>query len=603
MFDLQGKFRVTLCLFFLTFSCFNYSEEKISSPSLEQQSNEMCHFFYFKIVSLFDFMSLERGRHMHEDLRDIPFVWANILIRSWELLDAYQELEAVMMDRVGGAGNILAAQEQKCKQKFRNTFTEEEISYLYENLPQHKIAAESDWDEIEYFYQVEGMQDFLDEMVTLGKNNPYQRKLSKFIGSKKFNNYIEDQWDKILTNHGHPPETGGVVFKKIDDQSKMPDCPKSKRVPWSYCIGKITYPDGSYYKGPFLDGAFHGEGFFDFNDGSTYKGGFEHQFRNGMGTYTFSDEERYSGNWVSGSIDGYGSYFYEDGKIYEGEWKKDKWHGKGVLTFESGKSYEGNFVNSRYEGKGKLTLESGIIYEGEFKNDAPHGLGKSIEPDGSTYSGEWKRGKRHGKGNFQSKDGSVYSGLWAENKTSGKGVLTFSSGLKCTGNWTSNLSSKDIDCLSEDNKTSYKGGMSFGLRSGFGIFKENDCISEGNWVSDRIHGMGKLICDNSSYEGEFSFGARLKGVQRYQDGSSYEGEFDFDEQQGYGVMYYTNGSKYDGQWADGKAQGLGTFTTKNGTSYFGKWSSGKRYGEFEITKPDGSTKICKYFPNKEPVCD
>ena len=603
MFDLQGKFRVTLCLFFLTFSCFNYSEEKISSPSLEQQSNEMCHFFYFKIVSLFDFMSLERGRHMHEDLRDIPFVWANILIRSWELLDAYQDLEAVMMDRVGGAGNILAAQEQKCKQKFRNTFTEEEISYLYENLPQHKIAAESDWDEIEYFYQVEGMQDFLDEMVTLGKNNPYQRKLSKFIGSKKFNNYIEDQWDKILTNHGHPPETGGVVFKKIDDQSKMPDCPKSKRVPWSYCIGKITYPDGSYYKGPFLDGAFHGEGFFDFNDGSTYKGGFEHQFRNGMGTYTFSDEERYSGNWVSGSIDGYGSYFYEDGKIYEGEWKKDKWHGKGVLTFESGKSYEGNFVNSRYEGKGKLTLESGIIYEGEFKNDAPHGLGKSIEPDGSTYSGEWKRGKRHGKGNFQSKDGSVYSGLWAENKTSGKGVLTFSSGLKCTGNWTSNLSGKDIDCLSEDNKTSYEGGMSFGLRSGFGIFKENDCISEGNWVSDRIHGMGKLICDNSSYEGEFSFGARLKGVQRYQDGSSYEGEFDFDEQQGYGVMYYTNGSKYDGQWADGKAQGLGTFTTKNGTSYFGKWSSGKRYGEFEITKPDGSTKICEYFPNKEPVCD
>jgi len=603
MFDLQGKFRVTLCLFFLTFSCFNYSEEKISSPSLEQQSNEMCHFFYFKIVSLFDFMSLERGRHMHEDLRDIPFVWANILIRSWELLDAYQDLEAVMMDRVGGAGNILAAQEQKCKQKFRNTFTEEEISYLYENLPQHKIAAESDWDEIEYFYQVEGMQDFLDEMVTLGKNNPYQRKLSKFIGSKKFNNYIEDQWDKILTNHGHPPETGGVVFKKIDDQSKMPDCPKSKRVPWSYCIGKITYPDGSYYKGPFLDGAFHGEGFFDFNDGSTYKGGFEHQFRNGMGTYTFSDEERYSGNWVSGSIDGYGSYFYEDGKIYEGEWKKDKWHGKGVLTFESGKSYEGNFVNSRYEGKGKLTLESGIIYEGEFKNDAPHGLGKSIEPDGSTYSGEWKRGKRHGKGNFQSKDGSVYSGLWAENKTSGKGVLTFSSGLKCTGNWTSNLSGKDIDCLSEDNKTSYEGGMSFGLRSGFGIFKENDCISEGNWVSDRIHGMGKLICDNSSYEGEFSFGARLKGVQRYQDGSSYEGEFDFDEQQGYGVMNYTNGSKYDGQWADGKAQGLGTFTTKNGTSYFGKWSSGKRYGEFEITKPDGSTKICEYFPNKEPVCD
>lgn len=603
MFSLQGKFRVTLCLFFLTFSCFNYSEEKISSPSLEQQSKEMCHFFYFKIVSLFDFMSLERGRHMHEDLRDIPFVWANILIRSWELGEAYQELEAVMMDRVGGAGNILAAQEQKCNQKFRNTFTEEEISYLYENLPQHKIAAESDWDEIEYFFQVEGMEEFFQEMTLSNKNTSYSRKLTKFIGSKKFNNYIEDQWDKILTKHGHPPETGGVVFKKIDDQSKMPDCPKSKRVPWSYCIGKITYPDGSYYKGPFLNGAFHGEGFFDFNDGSTYKGGFEHQFRNGMGTYTFSDEERYSGNWVSGSIDGYGSYFYEDGKIYKGEWKKDKWHGKGVLTFESGKSYEGNFVNSRYEGKGKLTLESGVIYEGEFKNDAPHGLGKSIEPDGSTYSGEWKRGKRHGKGNFQSKDGSVYSGLWAENKTSGKGVLTFSSGLKCTGNWTSNLSGKDIDCLSEDNKTSYKGGMSFGLRSGFGIFKENDCISEGNWVSDRIHGMGKLICANSSYEGEFSFGARLKGIQRYQNGSSYEGEFDFDEQQGYGVMYYTNGSKYDGEWADGKAQGLGTFTTKNGTSYFGKWSSGKRYGEFEITKPDGSTKICKYFPNKDPVCD
>ena len=150
------KLKVTLCLVFLIFSSLIFSEEKPSPPSLEQQSREMCHFFYFKIVSLYDFMSLERGRHMHEDLRDIPFVWANILIRSWELLDAYQELEAVMMDKVGGTGNILIAQEKKCNQKFKKTFNEEEINYLYENLPQHKIAAESDWDEIEYFYQVEG---------------------------------------------------------------------------------------------------------------------------------------------------------------------------------------------------------------------------------------------------------------------------------------------------------------------------------------------------------------------------------------------------------------------------------------------------------------
>lgn len=597
------KLKVTLCLVFLIFSSSISSEEKPSPPSLEQQSREMCHFFYFKIVSLYDFMSLERGRHMHEDLRDIPFVWANILIRSWELLDAYQELEAVMMDKVGGTGNILITQEKKCNQKFKKTFNEEEINYLYENLPQHKIAAESDWDEIEYFYQVEGMEEFLDEMVTLGKNNSYQRKLTKFIGSNKFNDYIEDQWDKILTKHGHPPETGGVVFKKIDDQSKMPDCPKSKRVPWSYCIGKISYPDGSYYKGPFLNGAFHGEGFFDFNDGATYKGKFQHQFRNGQGTMVYPDGEKYSGSWVNGVANGYGTHLYEDGRIYEGEWKNDKWHGVGVLTFKKGKKYEGDFVNFRYEGKGKLTLESGMIYEGEFKNDAPHGMGKSKELDGSAYSGEWKRGKRHGKGNFQSKDGSVYSGMWAENKTSGKGVLIFSSGLKCTGNWTSNLSSKDLDCLSEDNKTSYKGGMSFGLRSGVGVFKENDCVYEGNWVSDRIHGMGKLICTDSSYVGEFSFGARLKGLQIYEDGSSYEGEFDLDEQQGYGVMYYANGTKYDGQWADGNAQGLGTFTTKSGTTYFGMWSSGKRYGEFEITKPNGLIQKCKYSSNKDPVCE
>ena len=145
--------------------------------------------------------------------------------------------------------------------------------------------------------------------------------------------------------------------------------------------------------------------------------------------------------------------------------------------------------------------------------------------------------------------------------------------------------------------------MSFGLRSGVGVFKENDCVYEGNWVSDRIHGMGKLICADSSYVGEFSFGARLKGLQIYEDGSSYEGEFDLDEQQGYGVMYYANGSKYDGQWADGNAQGLGTFTTKSGTTYFGMWSSGKRYGEFEITKPNGSIQKCKYSSNKDPVCE
>jgi hypothetical protein len=63
----------------------------------------------------------------------------------------------------------------------------------------------------------------------------------------------------------------------------------------------ITYPDGSRYEGPVLNGKAHGNG-----------------------TLTYPDERRYTGPFLDGQPDGFGLMTYPDSHAEKVEWRDGK---------------------------------------------------------------------------------------------------------------------------------------------------------------------------------------------------------------------------------------------------------------------------------------
>jgi len=45
---------------------------------------------------------------------------------------------------------------------------------------------------------------------------------------------------------------------------------------------------------------------------------------------TFADGSYYKGDFVENDITGYGEYYWKDGKSYKGQWNNSKMNGKGV---------------------------------------------------------------------------------------------------------------------------------------------------------------------------------------------------------------------------------------------------------------------------------
>jgi len=62
----------------------------------------------------------------------------------------------------------------------------------------------------------------------------------------------------------------------------------------------ITYPDGSRYEGPLLDGQPDGRGVMNYPDGRRYLGEFHHGQLHGLGVMTYPDGRVEKGEWRDG---------------------------------------------------------------------------------------------------------------------------------------------------------------------------------------------------------------------------------------------------------------------------------------------------------------
>ena len=97
-----------------------------SNFTIENKAEVIAHTFYVKSTGMFDFLTLQMGRTLHEQLRGISFAEANRLIRSGELAYAYGELQDLMIDTIGGAGNLLIEEAKEFKDVILAELSDEE---------------------------------------------------------------------------------------------------------------------------------------------------------------------------------------------------------------------------------------------------------------------------------------------------------------------------------------------------------------------------------------------------------------------------------------------------------------------------------------------
>jgi len=171
-----------------------------SDFTVEDKAEAIAHTFYVKNTGMFDFLTLQMGRTMHEQLRGISFTEANRLIRSGELVYAYGELQDLMTDTIGGAGNLLIEEAKEFKDIILAELSDEEIDKIYNLLPTGDLRTMNDLAKLE---------PINNQYPNFSKLNidffmSVQERRQTLFASDEFNSYLEDGFDKILTKYGYP---------------------------------------------------------------------------------------------------------------------------------------------------------------------------------------------------------------------------------------------------------------------------------------------------------------------------------------------------------------------------------------------------------------
>ena len=413
------------------------------------------------------------------------------------------------------------------------------------------------------------------------------------------------------------------------------------------------------YEGELKDGVFQGKGKLTWKNGTFYEGGFVNGKREGYGIRTFKEPlERYEGFWKEDAFegqglllrtngkktegiwkaslleDGEGYVTYKDGSVFEGTLRGGKRVGFGKITFsekDKQKDYEGDWAEDQRCGRGVLHFKDGAVYEGEFKDNKFHGIGVYTYPESSSclryegswekdqmegfgklifaekdnrkdYEGEWKEGKRCGRGVMHFKDGAVYEGEWKDNCFHGTGVYTYPESSSCVryeGSWEKDKK-EGHGLFTFRNGASYEGEFHLGKKEGWGIYRyapENSCDRyEGDFAKDGRSGQGILYYRNGkTWEGIFENDGLLDGHGWTIFGEdNYEGTIKNGKREGRGVLYYANGRRYEGEFHEGKLCGKGIYWISEEEYYEGDFAEGTYNGTgvFHYAPDDRNGRIC-----------
>jgi len=280
---------------------------------------------------------------------------------------------------------------------------------------------------------------------------------SSYFGTLFFDKKTRPVRKMLYNDDGHWGSFEGDVDEAGDRQGK----------------GKMTYNNGNYYEGGFVDSKFECD----------------------RGVYHWADGDEYEGSWKAGERDGKGRFQNMNGSVEYVQYEHSEAKGDGLLwsadrkiahktldgyrkskisltmaanlakemfdlpvpklatsavsssffsslfaTRKAGPdgnmlykdhgnwgSYDGELDEAGHrQGKGKMTYACGDYYKGYFVDDT-YDCDRGVYhwADGEEYDGGWKAGERHGKGCFENADGTVEYSNFENGEPTGEGV-TFS---------------------------------------------------------------------------------------------------------------------------------------------------------------------------------
>jgi amyotrophic lateral sclerosis 2 protein len=201
--------------------------------------------------------------------------------------------------------------------------------------------------------------------------------------------------------------------------------------------GELASKDGTYYKGDFFNGLFHGNGQLNFKADPQseaplpleYHGDFEKGLYHGYGDMKYANGDIYEGWWKDGNRHGYGRYEErrkDKRAVYFGGWENNKRSGYGVGEDKVKlQRYMGMWSNDVYHGFGILILSDGTYCETKFSHgEIEEGEdGYILSPTKSSFEGKIGPNlKLCGKGNLAVYEGSkmlscvsgTFSGEWGK---------------------------------------------------------------------------------------------------------------------------------------------------------------------------------------------
>lgn len=190
-----------------------------------------------------------------------------------------------------------------------------------------------------------------------------------------------------------------------------------------YGVGRINYPDGSYYEGEAKDGEPNGFGRWVFKNGTIWSGEFKDGVRYGQGNIKWSDGDWYKGGWNENGADGYGTWYYAEYKRTDkGNYKDGYRSGSGRMDWENGGCYEGGWNEKGPHGKGAWKFSNGVLNVGDFVDGQRNGYGVVTFTNGDKFEGSWSEdseGRLCGTGTYIYKngrrdEGSYVNGQWQD---------------------------------------------------------------------------------------------------------------------------------------------------------------------------------------------
>ena len=334
--------------------------------------------------------------------------------------------------------------------------------------------------------------------------------------------------------------------------------------------GTMSYVNGDIYEGYWRQGKRHGNGRLITRTGDVCEGMWKQDEFTGWGCCAYADNTVKSGEWAAGELDGFGSVstsksismgVFSGGELSElgvkftspnefivGMWGSGKYDGL-IVEFNKSQVMWGRYLKGELQGNMTVIEENGVKYVGEWSDGYRQGNGVEAYP-AEYLTGQWSRG-------------SVVSGIYnyadIHRIRYERHLLSLPSPCRLISpsasltheHWLFNIS----ECNSEGNYTGQVNTQ--GLRHGHGTQTyANGTSYTGYWMNDKqnicpeTNSFKNMKLEDGMVKTGESKDGKLHGIGRLMNNNSVAiGEFSSDQLTGLGLTYTNNSEFSAGNWA------------------------------------------------------